>query len=87
MKFGKQLWIIFNCPWIFPFGLLLFNDLTSDFSTLLEFVSPNKIIKSIFLFSIMNDPVWSVNLLVAIDVIATAGVVWWVVNYDKLYNK
>jgi len=39
------------------------------------------------LFLTMNDFVWSVNLLVAIDVIAVAGVVWWVVNYDKLYNK
>ena len=43
--------------------------------------------EGLFLFSIMNDPVWSVNLLVIIDVLAVAGVVWWAVNYDKLYNK
>ena len=31
--------------------------------------------------------VWSVNVLVALDVIIASVFIWWVLNYDNLYNK
>jgi hypothetical protein len=35
----------------------------------------------------MNDPVWSVNALIAIDLIGTGALIWWILNYDNFYNS
>jgi len=35
----------------------------------------------------MTDPVWTVNALVAIDVVGISVFIWWILNYDNFYNS